>query len=160
MATADNDRFLRAWFEVDFHYIGLDLDNAINASQSKKKWFPCNKGGELRKWYGNQLEVIDWENDGKRIKSFAGAVIRNEETYYKETIGWNMVSSKGIAFRYYPKGFILNNASCSYPCDNLVGALGLLNSKFISVIADIINPTINLSNGFVGKFPYMVIEKD
>lgn len=160
LQTADNDRFLRAWFEVDFHYIGLDLDNAINASQSKKKWFPCNKGGELRKWYGNQLEVIDWENDGKRIKSFAGAVIRNEETYYKETIGWNMVSSKGIAFRYYPKGFILNNASCSYPCDNLVGALGLLNSKFISVIADIINPTINLSNGVVGKFPYMVIEKD
>lgn len=160
LQTADNGRFLRSWFEVNIERIGFGHKNAASAAESGRKWFPCNKGGGQRRWYGNQSEIIDWENDGIRIKEFPGAVIRNESTYYKETIGWNMISSGGESFRFYPEGFILNNASCAYPCKDILGALGLLNSKFISLIAKIINPTINLSNGVVAKFPYMVIDKE
>lgn len=160
LQTADNGRFLRSWFEVNIDRIGFGHQNAASAARSQKKWFPCNKGGGQRRWYGNQSEIIDWENDGIRIKEFPGAVIRNESTYFKQTIGWNMISSGGESFRFYPEGFILNNASCSYPCKDILGALGLLNSKYISLIAKIINPTINLSNGVVAKFPYMVIEDD
>ena len=69
-----------------------------------------------------------------------------------------MISSGGIAFRYYPKGFILNNASNSYICDELYEMLGTLNSKFIEKVAEIINPTINLSNGVVARFPYMTVK--
>ena len=160
LQTADNDRFLRSWFEVSVRRIGFGHKDAASAAKSGKKWFPCNKGGGQRRWYGNQSEIIDWENDGIRIKEFPGAVIRNENTYYKETIGWNMISSGCGGFRFYPEGFILNNASCAYPCKDILGALGLLNSKFTSLIAKIINPTLNLSNGVVARFPYMVIDNE
>ena len=160
LATADNGRFLRQWFEVSIKDIGFNHISAASAADSRRKWFPCNKGGGQRKWYGNQNEIINWHNDGEEIKCFPGAVIRNEDTYFLPTIGWNMISPNGLSFRYYPSGFILNNASCAYPCTDLYGALGLLNTKFIKAVADLINPTINLSNGVVAKFPYMVIDKE
>jgi hypothetical protein len=159
LATADNARFLRSWFEVDLSRIAFGCENAVLAAQTQKKWFPCNKGGGQRKWYGNQNDIINWEKDGFEIKNFKGAVIRNEHCYFKPTIAWNMISSGFLTFRYFPKGFILNNASNGIPCDDLMGMLGYLSSKYISLIADIVNPTVNLSNGVVGTFPYMVIDK-
>ena len=158
LATADNGRFIRSWFEVENNNIGYGFEDAASAANSGKKWFPCIKGGGFRRWYGNLYEVINWQNDGDEIKQFPGAVIRNEHCYYKECISWNMISSGGIAFRYYPKGFILNNASNSYICDELYEMLGTLNSKFIEKVAEIINPTINLSNGVVARFPYMTVK--
>ena len=160
LATADNARFLRLWFEVSQSRIGFGCENAASAARSQKKWFPCNKGGERRRWYGNQEEIIDWENDGKRIKAFKGAVIRNEHCYFKPSVSWNMVTSGGVSFRYFPKGFILNNASNSINCDDLLGMLGYLNTPFVSYISSIINPTLNLSNGVVAKFPYLVVDND
>ena len=160
LATADNARFLRLWFEVSQSRIGFGCENAASAARSQKKWFPCNKGGERRRWYGNQEEIIDWENNGKRIKAFKGAVIRNEHCYFKPSVSWNMVTSGGASFRYFPKGFILNNASNSINCDDLLGMLGYLNTPFVSYISNIINPTLNLSNGVVAKFPYLVINND
>ena len=160
LQTADNARFLRLWFEVSQSRIGFGCENAASAARSQKKWFPCNKGGERRRWYGNQEEIIDWENNGKRIKAFKGAVIRNEHCYFKPSVSWNMVTSGGASFRYFPKGFILNNASNSINCDDLLGMLGYLNTPFVSYISNIINPTLNLSNGVVAKFPYLVINND
>ena len=160
LATADNARFLRLWFEVSQSRIGFGCENAASAARSQKKWFPCNKGGERRRWYGNQEEIIDWENNGKRIKAFKGAVIRNEHCYFKPSVSWNMVTSGGASFRYFPKGLILNNASNSINCDDLLGMLGYLNTPFVSYISNIINPTLNLSNGVVAKFPYLVINND
>lgn len=159
LQTADNARFLRSWFEVAHDRIGFGHPNAASAAQSGKKWLPCNKGGGQRKWYGNQNDVINWENDGREIKEFPGAVIRNEHCYFKPTIAWNMISSGGLSFRYFPKGFVLNNASNGIPCDDLLGVLGYLNSKFASYISNIMNPTLNLSNGVVGKFPYMIVDE-
>ena len=160
LATADNGRFIRSWFEVSKCRIGFDFENAALAARSQKKWFPCNKGGGQRKWYGNQNDIINWENDGYEIKNFKGAVIRNEHCYFKPTIAWNMISSGFLSFRYFPKGFILNNASNGIPCKDLFGMLGFLSSKYVAMIADIINPTVNLSNGVVATFPYMVIDND
>lgn len=123
-----------------------------------KKWFPCNKGGGQRKWYGNQSEVIDWEHDGEAIKNYPGAVIRNEHCYYKESVAWNMISSGFLSFRYFPKGFILNNASNAITEGNLYAMLGYLSSPLTLKVANLINPTLNLSNGVVAKFPYVVVE--
>lgn len=83
LQTADNARFLRLWSEVSQSRIGFGCENAASAARSQKKWFPCNKGGGQRKWYGNQSEVIDWEHDGEAIKNYPGAVIRNEHCYYR-----------------------------------------------------------------------------
>lgn len=158
LATADNARFLRLWSEVSQSRIGFGCENAASAARSQKKWFPCNKGGGQRKWYGNQSEVIDWEHDGEAIKNYPGAVIRNEHCYYKESVAWNMISSGFLSFRYFPKGFILNNASNAITEGNLYAMLGYLSSPLTLKVANLINPTLNLSNGVVAKFPYVVVE--
>ena len=158
LATADNGRFLRSWFEVSQNRIGFGFENAASAARSQKKWFPCNKGGGQRKWYGNQSEVIDWEHDGEAIKNYPGAVIRNEHCYYKESVAWNMISSGFLSFRYFPKGFILNNASNAITEGNLYAMLGYLSSPLTLKVANLINPTLNLSNGVVAKFPYVEVE--
>ena len=70
LATADNARFLRLWYEVDQSRIGFGFADAASAARSQKKWFPHNKGGAFRKWYGNHDAVVNWENDGFEIKNF------------------------------------------------------------------------------------------
>ena len=69
MATADNDRFLKYWFEVSLQNIGFNIKNNIESITSQLKWFPYNKGGEFRKWYGNNEYVVDWENDGFEVRN-------------------------------------------------------------------------------------------
>lgn len=160
LQTADNARFLRLWFEPSYSRIGFGCENAALAARSQKKWFPCNKGGGLRKWYGNLSEVINWENDGEAIKNFPGAVIRNEHCYFKESVTWNMISSGNLSFRLFPKGSILNNASNAICEGDLSGLLGYLNSPITIKIANLINPTLNLSNGVVAKFPYLNVNKE
>ena len=160
LATADNARFLRLWFEPSYSRIGFGCENAALAARSQKKWFPCNKGGGQRKWYGNLSEVINWENDGEAIKNFPGAVIRNEHCYFKESVTWNMISSGNLSFRLFPKGSILNNASNAICEGDLSGLLGYLNSPITIKIANLINPTLNLSNGVVAKFPYLNVNKE
>lgn len=155
LQTADNARFLRLWFEPSYSRIGFGCENAALAARSQKKWFPCNKGGGQRKWFGNLSEVINWENDGEDIKKFPGAVIRNEHCYFKESVTWNMISSGNLSFRFFPKGSILNNASNAICEGDLSGLLGYLNSPLTIKIANLINPTLNLSNGVVAKFPYL-----
>ena len=160
LATADNARFLRLWFEPSCNRIGFGCENAALAARSQKKWFPCNKGGGQRKWYGNLSEVINWENDGEAIKNFPGAVIRNEHCYFKESVTWNMISSGNLSFRLFPKGSILNNASNAICEGDLSGLLGYLNSPITIKIANLINPTLNLSNGVVAKFPYLNVNTE
>lgn len=134
LQTADNARFLRLWFEVSRSRIGFGFENAALAARSGLKWFPCNKGGGFRKWYGNQDYIINWENDGYEIKNFYDekgkqrSVIRNPKYYYLEAISWSSVSSNiGIAFRYYPKGFIFDHAACNIYTKNIVETLGYVN---------------------------------
>lgn len=144
LQTADNARFLRLWFEVSRSRIGFGFENAASAARSGLKWFPCNKGGGFRKWYGNQDYIINWENDGYEIKNFYDekgkqrSVIRNPKYYYLEAISWSSVSSNiGIAFRYYPKGFIFDHAACNIYTKNIVETLGYVNTKLISIFSNI-----------------------
>lgn len=163
LQTADNARFLRLWFEVSQSRIGFGFTDAASAARSQKKWFPHNKGGAFRKWYGNQDTVLNWENDGTEIKSFKGAVIRNPSFYYKSAISWSVISSGKLNFRYYPIGFIPNMCGMSCYCDNKdtnIYILGLSNSKVASSILDIMNPTLNLSNGVFAKLPYIFSNGD
>lgn len=93
MSTSDNNRFVRTWFEVSFDkfaYPQATLDDV----QRDKKWFPYNNGGEYRKWYGNNFDVVNWENDGLEIKGFGRAAIRNKDFYYQKGITWTSISAK------------------------------------------------------------------
>ena len=160
LQTAGNSLFIRFWHEVSNKNIGYSCANSDAAQSTGKKWFPCNKGGGQRKWYGNQSEIINWLNNGYEIKNHNGAVIRNEHCYFKPTVSWNMISGSYITFRYFPEGFILNNASNAIPVVEPEKLLAFLSSKVSTVIANILNATTNLSNGVVARFPYLSIEDD
>lgn len=168
LATADNNRFLRLWNEVNYHKIGYNMSNSQEALESKKKWFPYNKGGEFRKWYGNQEYLVNWENDGYEIKNFYDekgklrSRPQNTEYYFKESISWGLITpSSGNAFRYFPKGFIYDVAGMSYFLEkNQFNYLGILNTKIYADLTKIINPTVNLQIGDVLSLPVTEIKNE
>ena len=154
LATADNNKFLRLWNEVNYSRIGYNMSNSQEALESKKKWFPYNKGGEFRKWYGNQEYLVNWENDGYEIKNFKNAVIRNPSYYFKESISWSKVSSNNFSMRFYQKGLIFADAGMSYfSKENLKYILGISNSKLINKFLTILSPTLNFEAGHLALIP-------
>lgn len=159
LATADNARFLRLWFEVNLEKIGFGCGSAEEALETKRRWFPYNKGGASRKWYGNQEYLINWEYDGIGVKNNIGAVIRNPEQYFKVSISWSKVSSTKIAFRYFPKGFIFADAGMSiFSETNLFYFHGYCNSNVASSFIEILSPTLNYEVGHIGALPINIIE--
>lgn len=168
LATADNNRFLRLWNEVSFIKIGYNMANLQEALESKKKWFPYNKGGEVRKWYGNQEYLVNWENDGYEIKNFYDekgklrSRPQNTEYYFKESISWTDITSSGNSFRYYPKGFLYDVTGMSYFINESKqkNLLGILNNKLIYTITKILNPTLHLQIGDLVKVPYFIVKNE
>lgn len=157
IATANNDLFLKLWFEVSKKSIGFNITDKIQAFYIGKKWFPYTKGGEFRKWYGNEDYVINWENDGKMIKDFDKAVVRNQEYYFFECISWSDISSAKISFKYKSKGHIFDAAGPALfakddkKINNYV--FGILNSKIINVISRFMSPALHFSVGQVAEYP-------
>lgn len=165
LQTGDNDRFLRLWNEVNYNKIGYGMSNSQEALESGKKWFPYNKGGEKRKWYGNQEYLVNWENDGYEIKNFYDdkgklrSRPQNLEFYFRESISWGLITSAGSSFRYFPNGFIHDvGGMCYFPKHNLNNLLGILNTNIYSELTKILNPTINLQIGDVVALPAAKIE--
>jgi len=159
LATADNNRFLRYWSEVNKSSYKLNCKSNGEALESGKKWFPYNKGGEKRRWYGNQEYLINWENDGNEIKNFKNSVVRNPTFYFKESISWGLITSGGCSFRYFPNGFIYDVAGMSYFTEkDMLHTLGILNNKLYYDLTKVLNPTINLQIGDVANLPYANFE--
>ena len=159
LATADNNRFLRYWWEVDFNNIGFSSINCADSKNSNKKWFPYNKGGSFRKWWGNQEHIINWKNDGEELRNFKKSVLRNSQFYFHESLSWSKISSGKIAFRYYPNGFIFDVAGCSvFVEDNLNYIFGFLNSNVCGNILDLISPTLNYEVGHISSLPIIIDE--
>lgn len=164
LATADNARFLRLWFEPNYSRIGFGCENAALAARSQKKWFPYNKGGGQRRWYGNQESVVNWENDGYEIKNFMDnkgkqrSVIRNPERYFCPSISWSDISSNSNSFKVYPKGFIFDVCGMScFDAPNRLNLLGVLNTKFYAVLSHFLNPTMHFQIGNFKQLPYMEV---
>jgi len=159
LATADNDRFTRFWSEVGVDSVGRDLTSSDEARESGLRWFPYNKGGEYRKWYGNQTHLVDWQNDGRDIKDFKNAVVRNPKTYFKPSLSWSKVTSAGFSLRYFPPGFIYDVAGCSIFVDGTsserFALLSLINSQIMNGAIKRLSPTINLEVGQVAAFPVL-----
>lgn len=162
MATSDNKRFLRQWFEVDINKIKFDAHNSEEAQKSGKKWFPYNKGGEYRKWYGNNEFIINWENGGKEVKEYAAKLyksysrtIKNEKFYFKRGLTYTFIS-EDIGARYCQNGFIFDVAGSSIFSEkeeqiNII--LALLCSKISKMFLDIMNPTYNIQVGDIKNIP-------
>lgn len=164
LATADNARFLRLWFEPSYSRIGFGCENATLAARSQKKWFPYNKGGGQRRWYGNQESVVNWENDGYEIKNFKdnkGKVRsrpQNTQYYFVESISWSDISSNSNSFKVYPKGFIFDVCGMScFDAPNRLNLLGVLNTKFYAILSHFLNPTMHFQIGNFKQLPYMEV---
>ena len=159
LATADNNRFLRLWNEVNYNKIGYNILNSQEALESKKKWFPCNKGGSFRKWYGNQEIIVNWENDGFELKNFKNSVIRNPSYYFREALTWSTISSSDCSFRYSPIGNIFETKGSNYfvkDYKNFYYLFGLLNTKIVNYLLKIISPTLDYHEGPMSNLPVIL----
>ena len=168
LATADNERFLRLWHEVDIQKIGFGISSCDEAETSGKKFFPYNKGGAFRRWYGNRDYVVNWENDGYEIKNFKddkGKVRsrpQNLQYYFKPAITWSDVTSGSFSGRYAEQGFMFDiKGSSGFPDKELLPyVLGLLNSKVAQAFIKILNPTMTTQVGDMTRIPVIKADVD
>ena len=155
LSSADNNRFLRFWYEIDFQNFCRNCTSNEESKRISAKWYPFNKGGEYRKWYGNFDYVINWKHDGYELRNFPNAAIRNSEYYFMPHITWSKVSSGTISFRYRPEGSVFSDAGCATIIQgpNIWYTLGLLNTKYAQQVFDLINPTINYTQSTIASLP-------
>jgi hypothetical protein len=169
LATSDNDRFLRLWYEVAETKIGFGVTSIDDAKKFRYKWFPCNKGGSYRRWYGNNEYVVNWENDGYELKSLAseryGSYTKrvvNIPYYFLEGLTWSTISSGLFSLRYVPNGFIFETkgAMCFVPPQYLKFVLGLYNTKVIQSFLRVVSPTLDYHEGPLGNTPVLLKENE
>jgi hypothetical protein len=162
MSTTDNNRFLRFWPEVNINKICFNAKDRTTAKQTNLKWFPYNKGGEFRKWYGNMMYIVNWEDDGKEIRKNAegasGGRIVSEEYYFNPSISWSKISSGQFSCRLYENGYLFDVAGPSIfgDRDKQYYALALMNSKLKKYYIESIAPTLNYERGQVSLFPIII----
>lgn len=161
MATTNNNLFLRLWYEVNNTDMYLCAKNREEALNSKCKWFPYNKGGDFRKWYGNNDYLVNWKNDGADIKRYLIGknpnIPRGESLYFKECFSWSLISSACPAFRYKTPGNIFDIAGMScFSDDKLFYLMALCNSKVALSVLHILAPTINFQAGDIANIPVLV----
>lgn len=161
LATADNARFLRMWFEVAVDRIGFDLD-PDQARASSFKWFPHNKGGDFRKWFGNQEWVVNWEDDGAEVRTHGAeqggrpkSRAQNTHLYFKPSLSCSMIGTGNPAFRFFPQGFIFDVAGTSVfaDSDRLLELAALTNSSVARSMLEAMSPTLNLGVGTLAQLP-------
>lgn len=157
LITGDNARFMRHWHEVSFFKISF-------TANTEYRWFPLNKGGEYRKWYGNHEHILDWENNGYEIKHFVDGAGKlrsrpqNLEFNFRQHLSWSLVTSGGFSVRYYPNYFMTNVAGIGcFTEKHSSYLLGLFNTSIVQYIVSLINPTLNTNVGDVEKLPIRFI---
>lgn len=158
LSTGDNERFFRFWFEVEIDNIQMKATDSIQAMFYGRKWFPINKGGEFRKWYGNNEFVVNYQNNGFELQHFSKAIIRNPNYYFGESLTWTDLTSGSISFRYNSCGFIHDVAGpCIFELGNKAAyLLAILNSKVINELLTITAPTLHYNIGEIADLPIVL----
>lgn len=164
MKTGDNGNFVRLWREPNIKKEVFNAKNAKNAVESKGRWFPYNKGGEYRKWYGNSDCVVNWENAGERVIGRAKIEKRNVQDYpielkFKPLVTWSLITSSLPSFRY-KESCICDIAGMSFwdtkGKNTIPYLLALCNSKVAFCVLKMIAPTINFQAGDISRIPVII----
>ncbi|WP_291074691.1 BREX-1 system adenine-specific DNA-methyltransferase PglX [Empedobacter sp. UBA5987] len=165
LTTSDNERFIRFWHEVEFRNLGLNIKSIEESISSKRKWFPHNKGGGYKKWYGNLDVVVNFFNNAEEMKRFQSklnqgwtARIKSREYYFLPCLSWSMVGSNGFSVRYYPDGTISNIAGPAIFNSNSGYLIGFLNTKIVKFLMSVLNPTLNNNVAEINLLPLISIE--
>ena len=168
MATANNDLFMRFWYEISYKFLCLNSDSREFAKQSCKKWFPYCKGGTFRKWSGNMEYVVNWENDGFDIQNFrdekTGRVRShnyNLDYIFKSGLTYTAISSNKFACRYMSKSLFGSGGSgiCSISNENILPLLSFLNSNIAEYLLSALSSTMNFEVNIVGRLPFITGDK-
>lgn len=147
LTTANNELFLRLWFEIPRCEMRLEAPY-----DDHRIWIPYNKGGSYRKWYGNNYYVVNWENNGKRIKEYNGSSFRNADFQLKEG-GTYSALSNDFAVRYSPAGYAFDSKGTMLFTENLSSVIAYLNSKLFSKLVGYVCPTLDFRFGTIQKLP-------
>ncbi len=169
LSTSNNERFVRYIWEVAHDNINLNASSCEDSTSARQRWYPFQKGGPFRKWYGNLLHVVNWKSNGEEIKSWVtnnpadpdtthwSRRIFNTEMYFKRGISWSTISSGRISFRLVDEGSMISNAAGGIFTfeseDQLLELLSGLNSNPWIMLLGILNPTLNYSSGIIQKTP-------
>lgn len=162
LATADNNQFLRSWWEVSAIRTAFSCANRDEAVRSGARWFPYNKGGEFRRWWGNQQHLVNWERDGNKIKAFGTenggrqrSAVRNPHTHFQPSVSWSDITSGAPAFRSYPQGFLHDVTGMSVFGDNFQREhlISFLNSSVATSLLRVVAPTLHAQIGDISLLP-------
>ena len=165
--TGNNDRYMRMWWEVVFDCINFYASDDDDAYQSGMKWFPCTKGGDYRKWYGNKHYIMNWENRGDRILNDAKTENRHSQDYYstlkfKQGISWSVIATGNVSFRYEKNNLIEHVGMAFFPHDesDLLPLIGFMNSSVANAYMGVLSPTITVNAGEVDRLPVLQVGKN
>lgn len=159
ISTADNNRFVRLWHEINVEKMQFPAAQPLN--NSSKKWFPFNNGGKTRRWYGNNFELVNWEDEGAEIASTGRASVRNKKYYLKKGATWTDISTGKIGVRFFDYGFLFSTVGlCLFSPDHCKYLVALLNSRISANILNILCPTLHFNIGDIAKMPVIVKYED
>ncbi|MET7363884.1 BREX-1 system adenine-specific DNA-methyltransferase PglX [Streptomyces sp. NPDC005562] len=164
LATSDNDRFLKQWWEPAFGQIGFEMPDRPAAQKSRRRWFPCQKGGPFRKWYGNHSLVVNWHNDGKEMIALAtekygspSKRLPSMDFYFRQGGTWSTISANTFAMRYSPTGFISETKGAMCFADDeatLKAVIAYANSTSADYFLGLTSPTLDFHEGPVSRLPF------
>ena len=157
--TGDNEQFYRRWWEVSQNNIFRTCASRSESAMSSLTWYPCNRGGEYRRWYGNIIDVCNWKNDGDAIRKFEKSYPRNLDFNFLKGLTWNLITSGRSSVRILPPGCVIDQAGPALAMldPNVVYlVLGNLNTSVVQFFSDLINPTLNFSPGVMGLMPIAI----
>ncbi len=162
LSTTDNERFLRYWHEVSVQQIGFGFSDVSETANATQRWFPFSKGGDFRKWYGNDQYVVNWKSDGEEIKEktkgAAGGRIVSPEWYFKPGVTWSGISSSKPSMRFMSMAIFGSGGKAIFSECAINEILGLLNSNVATSFLEILSPTLNYEAGHIGNIPYIEVQ--
>lgn len=158
--TGNNDRYMRLWWEIPVEEINFSATSDDDAAMSEMKWFPCTKGGNFRKWYGNKEYVINWKNRGYQILNDAKKENRHSQDYYnhlkfKQGISWSVLTTGSRSFRLENQNLIEHVGMAIFPHNphNNYYILAFLNSIVTTYYLMFLSPTVTVNAGEIGRLP-------
>ena len=161
MITGNNSIFIRLWHEVDYSRAGFGFHDRETAKSSRKKWFPYQKGGAFRKWYGNYEYLVDWLDDGHKLRTLKDengkvpAHAFNDDYIFKPNVNWSSITSSFFSVRLTDNGCLFDaGGSAAFPEKKYITLLaGFLNSSVSQLLLRVINPTLNFQAWNIGNLP-------
>lgn len=164
LKTGITEKYVKSWYEVNYNDIGFNIKDREESIKSLKKWFPASNGGEYRKWYGNQIDIVWWYNDGYEIRNLYNpngklkSRPQNMQYYFKKGITWSALTSKKLSLRLTNKGNIITGAGYGLFNDNmsLLPIMGILNSKVIEKLVKSLSQTLNFEVGVLEQIPIII----